>query len=111
MPAVFPRVEGVMRAIRMVGMVAAVGLGYVATTTATGCFNSAADCEERLDCMTGGTDGGPDACIPSKSMQPVADTCGVFVSSRQGAKGAMGTKSTPVKTLAEALSKANGRPV
>ena len=70
-----------MRAIRMVGMVVVAGLGSVAAATAAGCFNSAADCEQRLDCVTGSTGGSSGGCIPSESMQPVADTCGVFVSS------------------------------
>ena len=52
-----------------------------------------------------GNDGGPPPeCIPSLSSTPVDDTCGVFVSSSLGDDANAGnTKSSPVKTLKQAL--------
>src|SRR5262249_25611421 len=43
--------------------------------------------------------------------KPVDDMCGVFVSSSLGADGAAGSKSAPLKALAEAITRANGRPI
>jgi hypothetical protein len=61
---------------------------------------------------SGGEGGGPPAgCIPSENDEPVADSCGVFVSSSKGTTGAEGTKEAPVSTIAEALSVANGKPI
>lgn len=54
----------------------------------------------------------PPGCVPSGNMQPVADECGVFVSSTKGddASG-KGTKVAPYKTLAAALSRAGKKPI
>jgi hypothetical protein len=80
---------------------------------ATGCLNTANDCalNPMLECgpfgsggssSTGG--GTPIGCDPSKNKDPVADTCGVFVSP-SGDNGNPGTKEKPVKTITAALAK------
>ncbi|MFS8070316.1 MAG: hypothetical protein ACMG6S_28470, partial [Byssovorax sp.] len=51
---------------------------------------------------TGGT---PLQCIPSENKAPVADSCGVFVSSSLGDDGNAGTRAKPLKTLGAALLK------
>jgi hypothetical protein len=77
---------------------------------ASGCFDYFDNCELALTCPrgTGGTGGGdagpPPGCIPSKSKDPVADACGVFVSVT-GDDGAAGTKAKPLKTIQAALAK------
>jgi len=90
-----------------------------------GCLvNTPINCENALvNCPTtgmtssgtggggGGGGGMPVGCVPSESAQPVGDDCGVFVSSSLGADSNAGTKSTPMKTLQEAIDKANGRPI
>ncbi|AKT38601.1 hypothetical protein [Chondromyces crocatus] len=45
-------------------------------------------------------------CIPSESAIPVANDCGVWASSSQGHDGNAGIKAGPVKSLAEAFSRA-----
>ena len=87
--------------------VLAVGYGFSAFTLVGGCFHFEDDCMRAHDCPLEPSDG----CTPSKNTKPVDDTCGVFVSSSKGADGATGTKSAPLKMLAEAITKANGRPV
>jgi hypothetical protein len=60
---------------------------------------------------TGGTGGTPVVCIPSESKDPVADSCGVFVSSSLGVDDAAadrGTQAKPFKTIGTALMKADG---
>jgi hypothetical protein len=53
-----------------------------------------------------GEDGPPPSCIPSLSSTPVADSCGVFVSSSTGSDTTgMGTKEAPYKTITAALAK------
>jgi len=103
---------------------------------ASGCFvDFANDCQRNNECCrdgtmnchtadagtggngTGGGDAGtggstPAGCIPSENLAAVADTCGVFVSSTLGDDMNAGTaKDKPVKTLADALTKAKGKPV
>jgi hypothetical protein len=64
-------------------------------------------------------DGGPDAdsgpppgCIPSENVDPVADSCGVFVSSSMGNDtSGKGTKEAPFATLTKALAATKGKPV
>jgi hypothetical protein len=60
-----------------------------------------------------GTGGGTSAgCNPTTSASPVADTCGVFVSSSMGSDASLtGSKKAPYQTLAKALGAANGKPV
>lgn len=84
-------------------------------------FNSLEDCEQNplLSCYSSGAGSGsssggggtPAGCVPSENATPVADTCGVFVSSSLGGDANAGTKTAPLKTLLQAIDKANGRPV
>lgn len=91
----------------------------VLTLHAAGCFDSRNDCELNpiLGCgpwggtTTGSTDGGPDgdsgpppSCIPSLNDKPVAESCGVFVSSKNGDDtNGEGTPESPYKTIGKAL--------
>src|SRR4051794_14503451 len=98
-------------------------LGATSLRLSVGCADYANDCRRTGECcpdgtlacfisLSTGTGGGtPAACIPSENAQPVEDTCGLFVSSSLGVDGAAGTKSAPLKSLQQALDKANGRPV
>lgn len=57
-----------------------------------------------------GAGGTPAACVPSASKDPVADSCGVFVSSSLGADDAAadrGTQAKPFKSIGAALMKAD----
>jgi hypothetical protein len=56
---------------------------------------------------SGGGDGGPPpSCIPSLSTKPVAQSCGVFVSSASGDDtSGKGTPAAPYKTIGRALQK------
>src|SRR5215468_9197179 len=78
-------------------------LGAIGTT---GCFQPQNDCGRAHDCPLGnGTGGGvPVACDPSQNTDPVADSCGVFVSA-MGDDGNAGTKEKPLKTIGAALAK------
>lgn len=77
------------------------------------------ECEDgTLDCFqgTGGSGGSttttvPSGCIPFNVSTPVADDCGVFVSSSKGADTNEGTKDAPFKTIDAALGAAKGKPV
>ena len=76
-----------------------------------GCTDAVAECYTPPDepCTGEGQrdDGGPPAsCIPSQNSTPVADSCGVFVSSSMGDDTNSGTESAPLKTLAAAVKKA-----
>jgi hypothetical protein len=71
---------------------------------AAACFNYIDDCERALTCPPGTGGGTPAVCDPSKNKDPVADTCGVFVSPN-GDDGAAGTKAKPLKTITAALAK------
>jgi hypothetical protein len=82
-------------------------LGAVATLGALhaiGCvFHTPVNCENDLvNCS--GTGGPPPGCEPSMSSAPVADTCGVFVSTL-GDDGNAGTKEKPLRTIGAALGK------
>jgi hypothetical protein len=95
-------------------------LALVLAAQAVGCSHEADDCDRTLTCPSylttgassgtgwhdGGTGGGgsPAGCDPSKTTDPVADTCGVFVSPN-GDDGNPGTKEKPVQTIAAALVK------
>ena len=105
--------------------VVAVGLGLVGATTASGCLfiYYEDDCARTLTCptagasgtsststSTSGTGGATSGCIPSESQDPVAESCGVFVSSSLGADdmaGDRGTKTKPFKSIGAALNKAD----
>jgi hypothetical protein len=113
-----------MRTTRWTGMLA-VAVAAMALWPA-GCgdwLNLEGDCvalrtccaDGTLDCLStvDGGDGGPPLfCIPSTVTTPVADTCGVFVSSSMGSDTTgKGTKEAPYQTLTKALGAANGQPV
>src|ERR1700691_1445357 len=83
----------------------------VAVGLAGGCFFTY-DCADDETCApgtggTGGNDGGPPpSCIPSMNSTPVADSCGVFVSSVSGQDTPdAGTREAPFKTITAALAK------
>jgi hypothetical protein len=102
----------------------ALGFGLVGTITAGGCFHFEDGCVRARDCPTGptgtggmatsasstsGTGGTPTSCIPSESADPVADSCGVFVSSSLGLddnETDRGTQAKPFKSISAALTKA-----
>ncbi len=89
-------------------MVATIGFAS-AGAAIVGCFDLAGDCAFVLNCAPGtdGGDGGPSPlCTPSENSGPVADTCGVFVSSEHGddTKG-HGTQAAPYKSITKALTK------
>ncbi|MFT3769632.1 MAG: PGRS family protein [Minicystis sp.] len=96
-------------------------LGMVAVAHASGCIVPAHldDCDyyPGATCGTTGTGGGggdggpPPGCVPNESTEPVANACGVFVSSSLGDDANVGTKDKPLKTLGAALTKAKGKPV
>lgn len=44
-----------------------------------------------------------DKCVPSETSGPVADACGLFVSSSKGNDAAPGTKAAPVKSMKKAI--------
>jgi hypothetical protein len=100
-----------------------VGLGLLAAGVmgSAGCYQLTSDCSLFYCGGTGAADGGdggdggdsgpdgeggpPPLCIPSLSSAPVADTCGVFVSSAQGDDtNGKGTKEAPYKTIGKALA-------
>jgi hypothetical protein len=104
----------------------AVGFGVAGAIAAGGCFHFEDDCELAHDCPTGatgtsgaatssstgssGTGGTPTSCVPSASADPVADSCGTFVSSSLGVDDTAadrGTKEKPFKSITAALNKAN----
>ena len=104
--------------------VSALGFAFAGSIMAGGCFHFEDDCELAHDCPSGptgtggastasstgagGTGGTPTNCIPSESKNPVAESCGVFVSSSVGvddqAKG-RGGKAAPFKSIGAALMK------
>jgi hypothetical protein len=111
-------------------MLATVASGVVIAlggSTAVGCHDLASDLVERrelcpdgtLSCFqmgTGGQDGGTGGstpgCEPSKNNGPVADSCGVFVSSSKGSDtSGKGTKDVPYQSLGKALASAGGKAV
>ena len=102
-------------ASRTAGLVAVLVFGGI--VQAMGCvpFNSAEECdfcEPPGNGGAGGSGGGtPAGCVPSENAEPVGDECGVFVSSSLGVDGAAGTKEQPLRSLGEALMKANGKAV
>jgi hypothetical protein len=56
----------------------------------------------------GGTGGNPILCVPSESPDPIAESCGVFVSSSLGMDDMVadrGTKNKPFKSIGAALKK------
>ena len=59
----------------------------------------------------GGGGGTPAGCIPSESAEPIAEECGIHVSSSLGADGGPGTRAQPYRSLTEAIANANGKPI
>lgn len=58
---------------------------------------------------TSGTGGStPEECVPSEANGPVADGCGVFVDPA-GADDGLGTKDSPLRTLAAAITAAKDK--
>ncbi len=106
---------GAKRVLRgFVGIAEWVGiLGSLATMAGCWPLTEGVDCGYLLNCSSGassssGGGGAPSGCVPSDSMSPVGDGCGVFVSSSMGADAGAGTKAAPVKTLAAAITQAKG---
>jgi hypothetical protein len=110
----------------MIWMSGAVVLASLAGAYALGCSAEANDCDRTLECAyyykgtggstsssstgEGGTGGTPSTCIPSESDDPVAGSCGVFVSSSLGADDTAadrGTQAKPFKTIGAALMKSD----
>lgn len=85
---------------------------FIAAVSIHGCADTASDCEkigtccpEGEVCGAGGQGGGiPADCIPSDASVPVADDCGLFVSSSLGADTNPGTKAAPFATIGAALA-------
>ena len=92
----------------------------------TGCGTLPDDCRERFTCAPGdggvsagtstststgpggGDSGPPPGCVPIAGQDPVAETCGVFVSAMKGNDTAVGvgSKGKPYKTLTAAVAAA-----
>ena len=84
-----------------------------------GCFFVAPECElcgigagsgstsasSTTSSSSSGSGGTPTSCIPSESTGPVAESCGVFVSSSFGSDTNEGTKAKPFKSIGAALMK------
>jgi hypothetical protein len=97
-------------------------VGFTATALVAGCVDYVAEyytplTDPKLATWDDGGDSGggggtPIGCDPSKAADPVADSCGVFVSSSAGSDaGGKGTKAAPYATLTKALAAAKGKPV
>ncbi|MEP7120500.1 MAG: hypothetical protein ABJE95_06315 [Byssovorax sp.] len=72
-----------------------------------GSSGSSASASSSTSSGTGGGGGPPATCVPTAGMDPLDDTCGIFVSSSQGTDGAgSGSKAKPYKTLAAAITAA-----
>jgi hypothetical protein len=97
---------------------------FAAITETAGCYQATTDCDlfacasssgtagstTSSSSSSSGTGGTPVVCIPSESKDPVADSCGVFVSSSLGEDDAAtdrGTQAKPFKTIGAALMKAD----
>ena len=98
------------------------GAALVLTLGVASCFNYAEnDCWRTNACPPAasgpggaGGDGGIVAgCVPSMNAEPVAESCGVFVSNSQGDDADDGSQAKPVRTLARAIDLAatKGMPV
>ena len=110
-----------MRTMRALTVIA-VGVGLGILSAVAGCYDYGNDCAYTLECTgagsssssssgTGGDGGPPPGCIPSDNNEPVADSCGVFVSSSLGGDSNVGSKDKPFATIGKALTKANGKPI
>ena len=76
------------------------------TMNCFGAKDGGPDGDSGSDGGDGGEAGPPPSCIPSMNTEPVAATCGVFVSSEHGddTKG-KGTPTAPYRTIGHALAK------
>lgn len=104
--------------------------GAAALRAASGCTDYTTDCHLNAECCpdgtmacfklvstgsstsTGGGGGGggaPAGCVPSESAEPVADSCGVFVSSSLGMDGNEAVKAAPAKTIGKAIEQAKSK--
>ncbi|AUX24125.1 uncharacterized protein SOCEGT47_046610 [Sorangium cellulosum] len=97
-----------MRRMHLNGIV--VVLAGFATAAGTGCLKRSEGCLDALLCDFGEAGGGgggstPQECVPSKSSEAVNDGCGVFVAA-SGDDAAAGTKAAPVKTIQQAVARA-----
>src|SRR5262245_52051924 len=102
-----------MRAAAGIGLILVATIGG-ASFSLGGCLvNIPIDCKNALvDCPLDGTGvGTPPECIPSDNVEPVDDSCGVFVSISKGKDSGDGTKDSPLKTLQQAIDKAKGQPI
>jgi hypothetical protein len=81
---------------------------YACALGSGGSPSSASSSSSSSASSSSGTGGGPPStCVPTAGMDPVDDTCGIFVSSSQGADSASaGSKAKPYKTLAAAITAA-----
>jgi hypothetical protein len=113
---------GLTGLVALTGMVAAVhAAGCIVPTRFDDCnVYPHAGCSEggggststTTSMSTGGNGGGgapPGSCVPSESADPVADGCGVFVSSSLGMAGNDGLKGSPFKTIQDALDAKKGK--
>jgi hypothetical protein len=109
-----------MRTSRVIAVASGVSLAVF--LGAVGCVDLVGDCLNTAKCApegSGSTAGGGDAgwvdpeCVPSDNKSPVAESCGVFVSSSKGDDMGAGSQVAPVKTLAKAIALAQsmGKPV
>ena len=60
---------------------------------------------------SGGTGGTAPGCVPSVNVDPIEESCGVFVSSSLGAAGGDRSKDKPFKSIQSALAAAKGKPI
>src|SRR5690349_21244326 len=97
---------------RVQGIVGLSLFGCVCAVHSLGCFFTydldREDCDtySNARCAIGADGGTPSRCVPSENSKPVADDCGIFISSSLGKDSNNGTKSAPVQTLQHALDKA-----
>src|SRR5262245_3760819 len=98
-----------MRSTRIVANILG-GVTFGVALLEVGCWPFKVTCQDLLECCTDGTqncvlDAGTSnvlspECVPREHQDPVATTCGVFVSNGTGDDGTDGSQAMPVKTLA-----------
>ncbi|WP_437595801.1 PGRS family protein [Sorangium sp. So ce590] len=88
-----------------------VALAGLAAAAGAGCLTPSEGCLDELRCGFGEAGGGggggstPAGCVPNKSRGAVDEACGVFVAA-SGDDAAPGTKGAPVKTIQQAVARA-----
>src|SRR5690606_25857281 len=97
---------------RMVWSGVVVMLAGLAVATGAGCWTPTEGGWYDMRCdfaESGGGGGGggstPQGCVPNRSGEAVDDGCGVFVAA-SGDDAAAGTKAAPVKTIQQAVTRA-----